>query len=418
MRATYKIPVLCGIGGMLEFYDFILYILFAEQIQSVFFTGVTSVFVQNLLVVAVFSVAYVVRPLGGVVLGLFGDKFGRKRTFTFSIILMGVCCFFMGIMPGYQQIGIAAPLLFILLRILQGFALGGELPGAIVFVYESLETRRGLGLGILFSMIFFGFLLGYVMKTFLLSVFAQHAWRAGFISGSLVAWLGFYLRNTLSETLLFLRMHADRETFPLRVLLSNPVHRRALLGGILVTITVAFSGVVVALYMTHYLISTLHHSPAVASLVMTQVTLISPLLVGGSGWLSDYVGYKKILAVSCGVLFCVSIPAFYLLKHGHLLAGVLLLDSPCLFICGAFMWLLNEIFPTVIRFTGVAACYNIAFAAVGGVAPVLLECLIAKFDPFLGPGLFAMLCAVLSLSGLILVRRYAGNTHALPGMPA
>ncbi len=136
-----KISLLSGIGGLLEFYDFILYILFSDQISNMFFNQISSPFLKNILVIAVFSVAYIIRPLGGIIIGWLGDTRGRKTSFSMTLFMMGACVFLMGIMPTYNQIGIYATILFIGLRIVQGFALGGELPSAVVFVFESLEKK-------------------------------------------------------------------------------------------------------------------------------------------------------------------------------------------------------------------------------------------------------------------------------------
>ncbi|WP_268801687.1 MFS transporter [Piscirickettsia litoralis] len=197
-----KVSVLAGVGGMLEFYDFILYILFSSQISASFFQEVQSEYIKSLLTIAVFSVAYVVRPIGGFLIGWLGDNIGRKKSFSFTILLMAFCMFLMGIMPTYAQIGILAPIIFILLRVVQGIALGGELPGAIVFVYESVD-RKGIALGVLFSMVFLGFILGDVMSLIFHHFFDENAWRIAFISGSAIAFVGYYIRKKLDETKMF-----------------------------------------------------------------------------------------------------------------------------------------------------------------------------------------------------------------------
>ena len=120
MFKTFKIPFLAGLGGMLEFYDFILYMIFAPQIMQTFFSGVESAYIQNLLVVATFSVAYIVRPIGGVLVGWMGDTLGRKRSFSLTILTMAFAVLLKGLMPSYASTGILAPILFILLRIVQG----------------------------------------------------------------------------------------------------------------------------------------------------------------------------------------------------------------------------------------------------------------------------------------------------------
>ena len=201
----YKISFLAGFGGLLEFYDFILYMLFSDQIAQEFFGKITNHNIQNFLVIALFSIAYLIRPIGGIIFGLIGDNRGRKQSFSLTIIIMASSIFLMAILPNYKHIGILAPIIFIALRVIQGLAIGGELPSAIVFVYESLQ-KKGLALGIMFGMILCGFLLGDIMSIIFRKYCGDYAWRVAFLSGSLIAILGYIIRSRLQETMLFIKL--------------------------------------------------------------------------------------------------------------------------------------------------------------------------------------------------------------------
>ncbi|WP_150465604.1 MFS transporter [Francisella sp. SYW-2] len=153
-----NVILLAGIGAILEFYDFVLYMIFSKEISATFFAKITNPTIKAFLTVLIFSIAYLVRPFAGTILGIVGDLIGRRRLLLFTILLMGSCSLCMGLMPGYAQWGLYASFVFVLLRILQGIALGGELPGAYVIVYESVKGKIGFATAILFTFVTGGFL--------------------------------------------------------------------------------------------------------------------------------------------------------------------------------------------------------------------------------------------------------------------
>ena len=150
--------MLTGFGAILELYDFILYMTFSKEITNTFFTEVTNPQVQIFLTISIFSIAYIVRPFAGIVLGIIGDIIGRRKLLLFTISLMGVCSLAIGLMPGYAYLGVSASFIIIFLRILQGFALGGELPGACVILYESVKGKIGFASAMLFTFVTASFL--------------------------------------------------------------------------------------------------------------------------------------------------------------------------------------------------------------------------------------------------------------------
>ncbi|WP_119344239.1 MFS transporter [Facilibium subflavum] len=399
-----KVSVLAGTGGMLEFYDFILYILFSDQITQAFFVDIQSEYIKNLIVVAIFSIAYIVRPIGGFFIGWLGDNIGRKKSFSFTILLMGVCVLLMGIMPTYAQIGLTAPIIFVLLRVIQGFALGGELPGAIVFVYESVE-RRGLALGIMFAMVFLGFLLGDIMSIVLHAVFGQYAWRAAFISGSFVAFVGFYIRQRLEETKLFSTLK-NKQKFPLLVLLKEQF--KSQVGAILCVIIVAFNGVVVSLYLPKYLQSHLHYTHAFFDPMVLASAVINIIVIFAASLLTDYINYRKLYVIMAACLIIFSYPAFLLISlntAGWVFIGIVIISFIPSVTTGLFMRILCESFTTDVRFSGVAIGYNLAFALVGGFAPLVSEVLIHDVNVVFGPSIVGIVCGILGLISMRLLKK-------------
>ncbi|MCF6777465.1 MFS transporter [Thiotrichales bacterium 19X7-9] len=399
-----KVSILAGTGGMLEFYDFILYILFSQQIANVFFVDIKNDYIKNLILIAVFSVAYIVRPIGGFIIGWLGDNIGRKKSFSFTILLMGGCVFLMGIMPTYHQIGVTAPILFVLLRIIQGFALGGELPGAIVFVYESV-SRRGLALGIMFAMVFIGFLLGDIMSIILRLIFGEYAWRAAFISGSLVAFIGYYIRSKLHETPLFKALE-KKEKFPLLTLITKESMMQ--IGAIFCVVIVAFNGVMVSLYVPKYLESNFHYSYSFSQFVIIISAVINIMIIFFSSLLTDYLNYKKLYQVVSLALVIFSFPLFYLIASENnllFLIGMFFIAMIPSVATGMFMRILCDAFSTSVRYSGVAIGYNLAFALVGGFAPLAAEILSDKVSLVTGPALVGVICGIISFISIFMLKK-------------
>jgi MFS family permease len=166
LTADYKIIILSSLGGALEFFDFTIYALFASYLSANFFPEQNPI-VALINTFAVFAVGYFVRPLGGILFGHFGDRYGRKNAFTISALVMALATLFMGLLPNYQHIGLWAPILLILLRIFQGISVGGEVPGAIVFIAEHLANRRpGLGIGFIIMGVTLGNVIGSLLFIF------------------------------------------------------------------------------------------------------------------------------------------------------------------------------------------------------------------------------------------------------------
>src|SRR6202162_6066524 len=169
-----RILSLASIGGALEFYDFVIFVFFATVIGKLFFAASLPDWVRQVQTFGIFAAGYLARPIGGVVMAHFGDTRGRKRMFTLSVLLMAIPTLLIGLLPTYQSIGVAAPLLLLLMRILQGVAIGGEAPGAWVFVAEHARRGKvGFAVGLLTSGLSFGILFGSSMATFLSRVFSQ-----------------------------------------------------------------------------------------------------------------------------------------------------------------------------------------------------------------------------------------------------
>lgn len=255
-RSDYKTLGLAALGGALEIYDFIIFVFFALTLSQLFFPPEMPEWLRLLQSFGIFVTGYLARPLGGILMAHFADRLGRKRVFSLSILMMALPCLLIGVMPTYADIGYAAPLILLALRILQGAAVGGEVPSAWTFVAEHAPNgRRGYALGFLQAGLTFGYLLGALTATLLAQVFTpqeilDYAWRYPFLLGGVFGVIGVWLRRWLSETPVFLALRERQERpvqFPLRRVLGE--HRSALIPAALLT-CVLTSAVVVLVVIT------------------------------------------------------------------------------------------------------------------------------------------------------------------------
>jgi len=241
-RNDYKTLSLSALGGALEFYDFIIFVFFATVVGKLFFPADMPEWLRLMQTFGIFAAGYLARPLGGIVMAHFGDLLGRKKMFTLSIFMMAVPTLIMGLLPTYAQIGMWAPILLLLMRVIQGAAIGGEVPGAWVFVSEHVPQRHvGYACGTLTSGLTAGILLGSLVATAINSLYtpvevADYAWRIPFLLGGVFGLFSVYLRRWLHETPVFAELQQRKalaEEVPLRAVLRD--HRGAIAISMLLT---------------------------------------------------------------------------------------------------------------------------------------------------------------------------------------
>ena len=379
-RHDYRTLSLAALGGALEFYDFVIYVFLAPVIGRLFFPADMPDWLRLLQTFGIFSAGYLARPLGGIVIAHFGDLLGRKRMFTLSIFLMAAPTLAIGLLPTYASIGIAAPLLLLLMRILQGVAIGGEVPGAWVFVAEHVPAQRfGLGIGTLTAGLTVGILIGSLMAGAINTIYspadvAGFAWRIPFIVGGAFGFVSVYLRRFLEETPVFKEMAARRSLareVPLKAVLRE--HRVATLLALALT-WVLTAGIVVVILFTPTYLQQIHHIPAALALranSLATLTLALGCLV--FGWANDSFGTRAAMIVGFGGLL-ISSYAFYSGLPG---TPVLLMVTYGL--TGFFVGAVTTVpivavrsFPAAVRFSGLSFSYNLSYAIFGGLTPVVL----------------------------------------------
>ncbi|MFV0889158.1 MFS transporter [Metapseudomonas otitidis] len=409
-RSDYKTLSLSALGGALEFYDFIIFVFFAAVVGKLFFPAEMPEWLRQLQTFGIFAAGYLARPLGGIVMAHFGDLLGRKRMFTLSIFLMAVPTLVMGLLPTYAQIGIWAPLALLLMRVIQGAAIGGEVPGAWVFVAEHVPARHvGYACGTLTSGLTAGILLGSLMATLINTLYTPEevqawAWRVPFLVGGVFGLFSVYLRRWLHETPVFAELQQRKalaEEVPLKAVLRE--HRGAIAISMLLT-WVLSAGIVVVILMTPTVLQTVYGFDAATALKANSLAIVC-LTVGCivSGALADRFGAGRTFLVG-GMLLAASSWTFYssLKAHPDWLFPLYALTGLFVGTIGAVPYVMVKAFPPVVRFSGLSFSYNLAYAIFGGLTPMIVS-LLMKWDP-LGPAYYvAALCGVAVFIGLYLI---------------
>ncbi len=425
-RNDAKTLVLAALGGALEFYDFIIYVFFAAVIGQLFFPAEMPDWLRQLQTYGIFAAGYLARPLGGIVLAHFGDRVGRKRMFTLSVFLMAVPTLAIGLLPTYAAAGLFAPLGLLALRVLQGAAIGGEIPGAWVFVAEHAPARRvGLACGTLTSGLTAGILLGSLVATavnrhFPPEAVKDFAWRIPFLVGGVFGFMAVFLRMWLEETPVFeelRRRKALAQELPLKMVLRN--HPGGVLLSVLIT-WVLTAAIVVVILMTPALLQKLHGFTAAQTLGANSLaTLCLTLGCIGAGLLTDRFGPGLVVAGGSAALL-LSTYALYLGVGSDpaLLVPLYALAGLFVGIVGAIPTIMVRSFPAPVRFSGLSFSYNLAYAIFGGFTPPLVA-LLVKANP-LGPAHYvAALCGLGVVLGILVASRgkqpLAAVAPAAPG---
>ena len=391
-----------GIGNVIEWYDYGVYAALSPIIATLFFPS-ASVVASTLATFAVFGVGFVVRPLGGFFFGQLGDRRGRRMALALALVLVSLSTFGMGILPTYPQVGALAPVLLVVLRILQGFSAGGEWTGSAALMIENARPgRRGwIASWQQFSVIL-GTLLGVLIVTAITRIWSDQAlaswgWRIPFLVSLVLGGIGLYIRLRLEDTPHFKSLQranlvAER---PTREALRT--QRGPMLRALLFTALPNVGFYTFVTYTPTFLRQEGGLSLSQAYLVNLVGQLIYAVLTPLIGRLSDRVGRRPLLLVHAGGFFVLALPIYLLMSRGSF-AAALLVQLPALlvmaFYAGPGTAALTEMFPTRLRYSGLAIPYNVSSALFGGTAPFIATGLIALLHTPLAPAFYAMLVAI------------------------
>lgn len=411
--AGWRIVLLASLGGTLEFYDFVIFGVFARDIAAAVFPN-ASPLASLMASFAAFAAGYLARPFGGIVLSHYGDRYGRRKVFLWSVFVMSAATLGMGLVPSYAQWGVAASALMVALRLLQGFCLGGELPGALTYVVETAPRIAPLVCGVVFSCVTMGVAVATAVSLSVRTWLAPelvpvYGWRIAFVIGGLGGVLSFVLRRSLEESPEFERMRSLASRQPFGDLLRT--HKtQVLVGSALLAGTACFNG----LFFSHlpaYLSGVLQYDPKQAVFSQTVGVLASAAGILLTGWIGDRIPPRYLLRTGVALLLVFSYPFYSALEARSVNLTLLLVLAGLAagFTNGSFAVLLTDLFPTRIRFTGVALVFNVSFTIFSGTAPLVATTLIRDTGQFASPAFLMMGSAVLALVGSLWVNQYGGN---------
>ncbi|MEV0050607.1 MFS transporter [Saccharopolyspora shandongensis] len=407
------------IGSLVEWFDFGIYAYMAPVIAVHFFPSGDTV-ASLLSAFALFAVAFVVRPLGGVVLGHFGDRYGRRGVLAFSIVSMGLATAAIGVLPTFATVGALAPVLLLLCRVVQGFSAGGEQMGAASFALEyASETRRGRCSGMLSASIVAGFLIAAILVSGLSVVLGSEAmrasgWRVPFLIALPLALIGLYLRYRIDDTPEFCQVRAGQElaTAPVREAMRTQLRPMGLVFGGLVPFVVG-----IYLLLT-YSPSYLAHGAGLSltSAIGANAVVLALVAIGMAlaGRLVDRHGTWRVIQWASLGYLVLAVPAFAVMGLGGVLCAVLgqlLLGVPVALSGAAVFTALVDSFPARVRFSAGSIAYNIAQAALGGTAPFVATFLVDRFATGLMPAFYIAALAVLSAPAVLIAQRSAGDVR-------
>ena len=427
-RGELKTLGLSSLGGILEFYDFIIVFFFAKIISQHFFPAGIGEFWAMLNTYGTFAAGYLARPLGGVVMAHVGDKFGRKNMFMLSIALMVIPTFSLAVIPTYETIGYAAPLFLILVRICQGIAIGGELPGAWVFIHEHAPAgHKNAFVGFLTGCVTGGILLGSFVALLMNFIYtpaelSDWAWRVPFVIGGVFGLISIYLRRFLQETPVFKKMRESKALakFPLEEVVKTS--RFGIWISMFITWVLTGCIVVFILLMPGFVGGVLGFSP----FETTYFQMGGLVCIVSSCWLTGRLADKHNPSTLCILFsagFAVSSVAFFSLLYTAapvVSEVVLAYFATCFFagimnFCPIFMC---DVFPARIRFSGISFAYNIAYALSGAFTPQLSFALhaYAKTHPdtlgAMGLSAYIVFLALVSIGTALAMRRVYKNGGA------
>ena len=411
-KAGWKIVLLASLGGTLEFYDFVIFGVFARDIADAMFPS-TLPLVSLIASFATFAVGYLARPIGGIVLSHFGDRYGRRKVFLVSLLVMSSATLGMGLVPPFATWGAAASLTMVTLRLIQGFCLGGELPGALTYVVETAPRRSGFVCGVVFSCVTLGVAaatgVSLLVRTWLpAEQVPAFGWRIAFVLGGLGGVLSFLMRRAMEESPEFLRMKALAARHPFREVLELHLWP-VVLGVSALAATAGFNGLFFA-HMPAYLSGVLGYDPRDAVFAQTTGVIVHAAALLAVGWLSDHVPPRILIAMGAAALALLALP-FYAALAGRTidLVWALALAGLCAsLVNGTFAVVLTKLFPTRVRFSGVALGFNIAFTAFSGTAPLLATELIRETGINTAPAFVMIGCGVLTVASAFGLARQPG----------
>ena len=409
-----KVLIASVVGSSVEWFDYFLYGTVAALVFNQLFFVTDDPAFGTLYAFATFALAFFIRPLGGFIFSHIGDRIGRKKTLVLTLSLMGLATFLMGVLPTYGQIGLWAPVLLIILRLIQGLGLGGEWGGALLLAVEyAPKEKRGL-FGSVPQM---GVTIGMLMGTIALSImtllpqeaFMTWGWRVPFLLSALLVIFGLWIRKGIEETPTFQKTQEKGEIPKLPIADTFKYHWREVLiaTGAKVVETAPFYifGTFIVSYGTQHL----NFNQTSILMAVTVATIITTILMPIMGSWSDKIGRKKLYVGGTILMILYAFPYFWLIQAGSVallflatIVGLGIIWAPITAVLGTMF---SEIFSANVRYTGISLGYQIGAAVAGGTAPLVATALLIRFnDSYIPVALYIIFTALISLVAIWTVK--------------
>lgn len=396
------------VGNIMEWYDFAVFGFLAPVITIKFFPH-DSPLTGLIMTYGIFATGYLMRPLGGIFFGYIGDRLGRKKALILSIFMMAIPTILIGVLPTYEQLGIYAAVLLVLLRMVQGLSVGGELIGSVSFMVEiASEKHKGFLGSLTLGSAVGGLLLGSAVVTLLNlmlgdTVMQDWGWRIPFLSGVIILGIGLWLREGMTESPEFLQ---NVDSSVIKPLVYQVIHHKRKIVQLSAMISLAtIASYVMFVWMPTYLSTMIDHPIHDALAINTVSMVVLFISIPFAGYLSDLFGQRKVMIAATVVMLLSVLPLFMLLQHGewYMALGAQILFALIVgFVQGPMPALMAEMFPVSVRYTSVGIGYNVSVALLGGTAPMVATWLVEKTGDPLSPAWYIMTFSLVSLIALLL----------------
>lgn len=392
-------------GTALQWYDFALFGYFAPIIAATYFPN-DNQFASLLSAFGVFAVGYLLAPIGSLFFGYIGDQFGRKRALTLSILAMAIPTALISVVPSYQYIGIAAPLLITLLRVIQGFVASSEFTGSAIFLVEHAKPENKAFYGCLTSSAYSTGLImaGLAASFFTASFMPDWGWRIGFGLALIAGILIFYLRTHVAETPEYehIAQHDKRRLPFLAALKEAPL---AVVGIIGIAWLVSIMTFGTYVFTATYLHSYFHISLGLATLITTIALAVDATLEPFIALLADRIGLLKIIRLGMVAMLILSIPIFYLLATGNVVLIAMGLAFMSILIAITYAPLnayMVSLFPHQYRYSGFGVAFNVGISLFGGTTPIVMMWLVNTTNNFISPAWYFMFGVIIGLGSIMI----------------